>query len=251
MSARPRKGKKMSMWRQFQHDLRRRLLSGLLVIVPLGITAFVLNFLYIFTAGVLAPVVRSVVGEKPPYMLGVISVLVFLAVLYVVGLIATAVIGRRLIAFAERLIQQIPLVKTVYSASKQVVEAFSPQDRTSMFKSAVFVEFPRPGMMALGFLTGRIRTHDGVEYAKVFIPTTPNPTTGFFEIVPPQDVLHSSLNVEDAVKMLMSGGIIAPDVLDLWRGPDVLPPAALQPGGREGTLDGSEGEDEEDLDGIA
>jgi len=214
--------RKKTFWGRLRHNVRRRLLSGLLVVVPLGISAFVINFLYVITAKPLASVIRMLLGELPRFYVGIISVGVFLALLYVIGLVTTAYIGRKLLNLAEAIIQRIPVVKTVYTATKQVVEAVSSTNGSSSYKSAVFVEFPNPGALSVGFVTGRITSSDGVEYLKVFLPTTPNPTTGFFQLITPDRVTQSALSVEDAVKFLMSCGIVSPDMLEVARvGPEV------------------------------
>lgn len=104
-------------------------------------------------------------------------------------------------------------MKSVYSAAKQVVDTLSPSRREA-FKSVVWVEFPRPGFRALAFVTGSIRDEDGTECYKLFIPTAPNPTSGFFEIAPCGEVRESALSVEDGIKMIVSAGILAPETLE-------------------------------------
>jgi len=217
--------RKKTFWGRLRHNVRRRLLSGLLVVVPLGISAFVINFLYVITAKPLASVIRMLLGELPRFYVGIISVAVFLGLLYVIGLVTTAFIGRKLLNLAEAIIRRIPVVKTVYTASKQVVEAVSNTNASTNYKSSVLVEFPNPGALSVGFVTGRITSSDGVEYLKVFIPTTPNPTTGFFQLITPDRVLQSTLSVEDGVKFMMSCGIVSPDTLEVSPvGPEIQQP---------------------------
>lgn len=139
-----RRRRKRTSWQRLQRNIRRRVISGLLVVVPLGITVFVINFVYDATAGILARVIQPLLGPLPPYLVAAISVAVVLALLYLIGLVTTIVLGRRLIALGEAIIQRIPFVKTVYGGSKQVVEAFSMQGGLSALQSTVFVEFPGP-----------------------------------------------------------------------------------------------------------
>lgn len=202
-----------SVWRRVGHNVRTRVVAGLIVLVPVGITFLVLRFLLRSTAGVLAPLVTRLLGQLPDAVVAAISVCALVVLLYLVGVLTTYLVGRRLIAFGESVVARIPLVKTVYSASKQVVQALSLPNRKS-FKSVVWVEFPRPGLLALGFVTGTIQDSDGTRFYKVFIPTTPNPTTGFFELVPSQEAREADLTVEEAIKMIVSGGILSPDRLD-------------------------------------
>ncbi len=197
--------------------IRAHLISGMAVIVPLGITAYVIQLCYRFTAGRLSPTVTRVTEEWPSYLSAGFSVLLLFIVLYGMGLVATVFIGRHVIALAESIIRRIPLVKSVYGASKQIVETLLFQDGGTNFKSVALVEFPRPGMYTLAFVTGMI-TVDGLKCYKVFVPTTPNPTSGYFEIMDPAHVQPSGLSVEEAVKIVMSGGLLAPNALDAGEG---------------------------------
>jgi uncharacterized membrane protein len=142
----------------------------------------------------------------------VVSILILLFLLYLVGTVGQLFIGRQLIAIGERVLLRIPLVRTIYSATKQVMQAVSLPDRAA-FKSVVLLEFPRPGFMALGFLTGHVQDAQGRRYCKVFIPTAPNPTTGFFEMVPAEEVKETTMTIEEGFKMIISGGIVSPDNL--------------------------------------
>ncbi len=205
--------KKLSLWGQLKLTIRSRLLSGLLVIVPLGITVFVVRFIYELTVGRITPLTETMFSRVPWYALPLSSIILFFALLYVVGMVATAVVGRRIILLAEAIIDKIPLVATVYGATKQIVETLSFQEGGTNMKSAVLVHFPYKGMKSIGFLTGRLRARDGTDYYKVFIPTAPNISVGLFQLCAAEDVFHCSLSVEDAVKMIVSGGIISPERL--------------------------------------
>ena len=132
--------------------------------------------------------------------------------LYLIGLMTANLLGRRLFAWGERLVERLPVASVIYSAAKQLVQAVGAPDR-SVFKSVVMVEFPRQGSYAIGFVTGTIIGDQACELAKVIIPTSPNPTTGFFELIPVAQLRELDLSVEDAIKLVASGGIIAPDSL--------------------------------------
>jgi len=197
---------------------RKRLLSGLLVIVPAGLTVYILSFLYDLTAGRLAPAMRPFFGTLPNSIVTTLALLVLLLVTYGVGLVASAVAGRTLIGLAEAVLDRIPLVKTVYGASKQLVHTLSLGDDTTKFRSVVLVDFPRPGMKALGFVTGTIRLREGEsgpprDYYRVFVTTTPNPTSGYLEFVPVEEAEPAGISVEDALKALISGGLVMPETL--------------------------------------
>jgi uncharacterized membrane protein len=112
----------------------------------------------------------------------------------------------------EGFLLKVPLLKTIYSGSKQVVDTFTAANSAN-FQSVVIVEFPRKGMYALGFVTGRMQDNSGNEYYRVFIPTSPNPTTGFLEIVNTAEVRNAGVSVEDGIRIIISGGILGPSSL--------------------------------------
>jgi len=224
---RPRtRPKRESITTRIRSAVQRPLVSGLLVVVPLGITVFVLKFLYDFTAGRLAPLVKRFVEPTGSYAVPVFSVILMLLGVYLIGMITSAVVGRRLIAFAEAFIQRIPIVKSVYGASKQIVEALSFQKKGAEPRTVALIEFPYAGMKTMGFLTGKLRLGDGRVYYKVFVPTTPNITVGLFELVAQEDVYRCDIPMDEAVKMVVSGGIIGPERLKLRRATQDPPEAA-------------------------
>ncbi|HUW18605.1 MAG TPA: DUF502 domain-containing protein [Sedimentisphaerales bacterium] len=218
---------KPRLWKKIKNNIRNRLLSAMLIVVPFGVTLLVIRWLFLRMAALLHPIVSNIVpglaeyfftGSVPPIYLtaavSALSVIFLLLLLYLVGAIAQFVVGKRLIAIGEMLLLKIPIVRTIYTSTKQVVKTMSLPDRTA-FKSVVLLEFPRPGFRAIGFLTGQIADTAGKKFCKVFIPTTPNPTSGFFEIVPTEEVTEIAMSVEDAFKTIISGGIVSPDALVL------------------------------------
>jgi uncharacterized membrane protein len=213
------------MWARLKSNVRRRLLSGILLLMPFGVTLLVMRWLFQWVAGFIRPIITFIISKlsQVPVIEAVpdiyitvsvatLSIVVLLVLLYLVGVIGQFVIGKRLIKVGETLLMRIPLVRTIYTATKQVAQAVSLPDSAAL-KSVVLVEFPRPGFKAVGFLTGYIEDSAGKKFCKVLIPTTPNPTTGFFEIIPIEDVVETTLTVEEAFKMIISGGIVAPDVV--------------------------------------
>lgn len=193
----------------FGKHVRTRLMSGLLVLIPLAVTLFILNLLFASLTSIARPVMHPWVGEMPEYALTLIALFVTVLLLYFVGLITNHFIGRRLLHWGEALLMKLPIVKSVYFASKQVVETFSSSTKAA-FKAVVLVEFPRQGSFAVGFVTGQIRNHEGKMFYNVFVATTPNPTTGFLVIYPDDEVNFTDISVEDGIKMIVSGGMLAP-----------------------------------------
>jgi uncharacterized membrane protein len=149
-------------------------------------------------------------GDYLPWIVPVVAVLLTLSILYSLGLMGASVFGRRLIRFVEWFFEKLPLVKPVYKSTKQIVKTLGGSSEMN-FRRVVLVEFPRPGMKCIGFLTAVMKDMDsGRDMASIFVSTTPNPTTGYMQIVPLDEVSETDWSVEEAVKLLMSGGIISP-----------------------------------------
>ncbi|NLV46592.1 MAG: DUF502 domain-containing protein [Candidatus Hydrogenedentes bacterium] len=209
--------------------LRKPMVSGLLVVVPVGITVFVLKLLYDFTAGQLAPIVRTYVDPIPDHTSPIVAIFLLLVMVYFVGMITAAVVGRKLIALVERIIQSIPFVKSVYGASKQIVQALYFKNKPAEPKTPAIVEFPRPGMKSIGFVLGKVHFHDGRLFYRVFIPTTPNITVGLLQLMAPEDVYKCELSIDEAVKIVVSGGLLGPDEMTLTPASQApLEPATVQ-----------------------
>jgi uncharacterized membrane protein len=189
---------------------RGRMASGVVALVPIVVTVAVLRFLFSATSSVLLPLIGPAVAAWPPLARAALSLAILLAVIYVLGELATNLVGRRILAFVESVVLRVPLVKVVYSASKQVAAAFDGQ-KARAFKSVVYIEFPRQGMRAIGFETSTTTDDSGAVWSTVFVPTTPNPTTGFLQIVPAADVIRTDYSVEDGIKIVMSLGVLAPE----------------------------------------
>ena len=198
---------------RIRHNIRSRLVSGLLILIPLGITLFFLRFLFRLLSGVLRPLINVLFEPLPEYLVTAVSLAVLFIAVYLTGVVGAYVLGRRALALGESILRRIPLVSSIYQASKQVVDSFTGSSREA-FKSVVLVEFPRSGLKSIGFVTGEIADDKGIECFKVFIPTAPNPTSGFLQIVPRGDVVETSLSMEEALKLVMSAGAIAPRKLE-------------------------------------
>lgn len=199
--------------------LRTRIASGIVVLVPVVVTVAVLRVLFTGTSSVLLPLIDPAVAEWPAWARAALSLGVLVVVVYLLGEGATNFVGRRLLAIAESVVLRLPIAKVVYSATKQVAAAFQGR-KAGAFKSVVFVEFPSPGMRAVGFVTGEITDAEGTPCATVFIPTTPNPTTGFLQVVPLDALVQTSYSVEDGIKMIMSLGVLVPSGGELRPGAD-------------------------------
>ncbi len=194
---------------------RRYLIAGLLVWVPLGITWFVIKFMIDLmdqTLLLLPPDFRpeNLLGFRVPG-LGVVLTIV---ILLVTGIVVANLVGRTLVRMGERLLARIPLVRSIYSGVKQVMETMF-SDSGKSFRNVVLIEYPRKGIWTLAFLTGEQGTREsedkiGRRVSHIFVPTTPNPTSGFFLMVPTDDVLILEMSVDEGLKMIISAGVVLP-----------------------------------------
>ena len=211
--------------------------SGLLVLIPLLITFVVVNFLFVGFARMFRPIIDLIrespyVEELPVPVVWLTFTFVLLLSLYLVGaLVASRAGRRRVVAWQRAVLSRIPVVKTIYSVAHQATEALS-SPLGHEFSRVVFLEWPRPGMRALGFVTGHSQAleDDGRSLVVVYIPTVPNPTSGNLAFVAEDEIIETYLSIEDAMKVVFSGGIVLPDGLrakyisSLSRPPDAPQP---------------------------
>ena len=181
--------------------------TGLLVVLPIGITALVLKFVFDQLDNILQPLLQYLPGPNIPG-LGIVTLA---ALVYLVGLVAAHVLGRRLINLGHRIMERIPLVKIIYGTTRSGVRMLSGT-KDKPYRGVVMLEFPRPGMRSIGLVTSTMSTDDGEGMVFVFIPTTPIPSSGFLVVVPTRDVTPVDMSVDDAMKVIISGGILARDL---------------------------------------
>jgi uncharacterized membrane protein len=190
---------------------KTKIMAGLAVVVPLWITLWVLQTIFHWADGFSAPLVKRAFGVHIP---GVGFFLTFL-LLWLCGVFATNVIGKRLLRLSRNLLERLPLVRTIYGPVQQLLETITSPDKAH-FSRVVLLEYPRQGMWTLGFVAGDIPCQAGTKMAhSIFIPTAPNPTTGFMLIVPAEQVYPTTLDVEDAFQMIVSGGLVVPPSFSL------------------------------------
>ncbi len=194
-----------SVRRSFLRRFRAILIAGLVVMVPIGITAWIIIWLFEGVDNILQPLIRLIVGHN---ITGV-GFAVMAVLILIVGAITTNVIGKRFIRWSESLLAKVPITRILYVAIKQVIESFSNPEKTG-FMQVVMVEFPRKGMHSVGFVTNEHIDESGKKLVNVFIPTAPNPTTGFLQIVEESEIVHTNLTIEEGLKMVISAGRMAP-----------------------------------------
>ena len=192
---------------RFIDHLRGKLVAGFFVVIPLGITIFILKFLFNFADGILGSYLDelfSVISHRELHYPG-LGMLAGAVVIYLTGLLATNVMGHHLLRWADEILARIPLVKLIYTSSKQFIQMFK-EGKTS-YRRAVFVEWPRPGVRAIGFVTAEVEKN-GERFIVVYVPTMPNPTSGFALFFREEEVADCGMTVEDAVKFVVSGGVV-------------------------------------------
>ncbi|MDP6033778.1 MAG: DUF502 domain-containing protein [Candidatus Marinimicrobia bacterium] len=183
-------------------SIKRRIFAGLLAIVPIAVTFWILKFLFSFFDGIAAPILNQIGVEIPG--LGIILTLV---IVFFLGLFVTNVLGNTLFNWGERILSKLPIVNTIYNTIKQITSAFTGSAVKS-FQQVIFIQYPRLGLWTMCFVTNESQNESGEDFYHVFVPTTPNPTSGVFIIVPKKDVVHPDISVEDGLKAIISGGIL-------------------------------------------
>lgn len=195
--------------------MKRYFITGLLIWVPLGMTAWVLKFLIDTMDQSLLLLPDSL---QPERLLGMnipgIGTILTLLVVFITGLLTANIIGQKLVSFWEGVLWRIPVVKSIYWGIKQVSDTlFSSQGMA--FRKALLVQYPREGSWTIAFMTGKpggdVINHLKGEYISVYVPTTPNPTSGFFLMMPKSDVIELDMNVDTALKYIISMGVVSPN----------------------------------------
>ncbi|WP_293442362.1 DUF502 domain-containing protein [Planktotalea sp.] len=202
-------------------SLRASFLTGLIVIAPVGLTIWLIWSVIGWIDSVVLPLVPY--DFQPEEYIGInlrgIGVIIFLLFTIIVGWLAKGLLGRSLIRVAENVVQNVPVVRSIYSGVKQIAETVFAQSERSFEKACLF-EYPRKGIWAIGFISttakGEVadRASTSGDLVSVFVPTTPNPTSGFLLFFPREDIMELEMSVEDAAKLVISAGLVYPNPKD-------------------------------------
>lgn len=192
--------------------MKKYLITGLLVWIPLAITLWVLHLIVTTMDQTLTLLPQVFVPEYTHYVPG-LGVLLTILVVLLTGVLASNILGQRLLRVWERMLGRIPVVKSIYSGVKQVSDQlFTPGGQA--FRKALLVQYPRLGSWTIAFQTGQpggdVANHLKGDYVSVYVPTTPNPTSGFFLMLPRQDVIELDMSVDEALKYVVSMGVVSP-----------------------------------------
>lgn len=218
------------MIQRLKQDLKNDLIAGLLVVIPLATTIWLTITIASWVIEFLTRIPKQInpYDNLHPILVNLLNLLVGLTVpllcILLIGLMARNIAGRWLLDFGERILQAIPLAGAVYKTLKQLLETLL-KDTNGKFRRVILVEYPRQGMWALAFVTGvmssEIQSQMAQPMLSIFIPTTPNPTTGWYAIVPEDEVVNLSMSIEDAFKVIISGGIVSPSPSSLAISPKI------------------------------
>ncbi|HSQ74310.1 MAG TPA: DUF502 domain-containing protein [Bacteroidota bacterium] len=193
--------------------IRTTFLRGIGVLIPLWLTFWFFEALLNAVDGILRPHLEQWIGYRVPG-LGVVSVIV---IILLVGLLTRNLFGRLFLTWFENFLGSIPVVRSVYSAIKELVSAFALGGKSKTFRQVVMTEYPRKGLYCIGFVTNEMpfRTAEGMtqDFLNVYIPNPPNPTSGFLVLIPREEAIKLDLSIEEGLKLVLSGGIVLPEQL--------------------------------------
>jgi len=198
---------------------RNSLVSGVLLLAPIGVTFFVINFLL---ERIGAPTRRLLFSSFPvpqhnrvwvEFGFDLVALLIVILLIALLGWFSQRLIGRVLVGWFERLVDAMPVIRNVYNTVKQIRDTFVQQQK-AVFQQTVLIEYPRKGVWVLGFLTGQGKgepqARTNADLLNIFVPTTPNPTSGFLLMVPRHEVTFLEMSVGDGMKLIISGGAVVP-----------------------------------------
>lgn len=181
------------------------MVAGLLLLVPVVLTYMLLRLLFNFVDGILQPLFRTFLGGELPGV-GLASLI---ALVYVAGLFGANFLGKRLVKLGQATLLRVPIIGSVYSSARQLIESFSGSSTTG-FKRVVLIEYPGPGIWTVGFLTSITTDETGKSLGLIYIPTAPTPNSGWVAIVPVENIYDTDLTVPVAMRLVFSGGIVTP-----------------------------------------
>jgi uncharacterized membrane protein len=209
-------------------NFKRNFIAGLLTVIPLAITVWLFQFLFKLLSQFGQPVVRAIqkdLGEETPVLSmlfrqpwfdDLLAVVIVVVAIYVLGVVAGRVIGAQILHALESLVARLPLVQSVYGAVKKLVGVL--QTKPENVERVVLISFPTERMRTVGLVTRTlIDQHTGQQLAAVYVPTTPNPTSGYLEVVPVDDLVSTNWTIDEAMNFIISGGAIAPDSIPFSR----------------------------------
>ena len=204
-------------------SVRTAFITGLLILLPLGVTVFIVGIVLDRIGNPASELFFNFIDQNIRELptvgipLQLVSLLIVFLIITALGYFSRIFIGQLFLRFFERILTRLPLISQVYNTVKQLVDTFS-QQKKAVFQEVVMIEYPRKGIYAIGFLTnqakGEVQSLTGENLVNVFVPTTPNPTSGFLLMLPHEDVIPMQMSVADGMKTIISGGAVTPSFVD-------------------------------------
>jgi uncharacterized membrane protein len=183
---------------------KSKLFAGIATLLPLYLTFFVIKFLFNTLEEISGPLLKKLHIDIPG--LGIILTIILV---YILGILVTNFLGRKIFAIGEKIVKKVPIVNIIYTTLKQITDTFT-KGSTEAFEGAVYIQYPRKGLWTMAFISGESKTSQGEAFYHLFVPTTPNPTSGFFLMIPQKDTISTGMSVEKGLKTIISGGLLAP-----------------------------------------
>ena len=191
------------------------ILTGLFSILPIFATYWILIKLFHFFSTPGSAIVGIIFSDNVPlYVPELVGFILTLLFIYLIGILVSNVLGKRVYAWLESILSRIPVVNTVYRTIKQITSSISGPERQA-FKKVIFIEYPRKGIWTLSMVTGESKNEHGDMYYHIFIPTTPNPTSGYLLYIPKKDTQETDISIEEGMKIIISAGMLAPETNQL------------------------------------
>tara|TARA_Y100001970_G_C14063126_1_gene765255 strand:+ start:372 stop:974 length:603 start_codon:yes stop_codon:yes gene_type:complete len=188
-------------------NVKTKFFAGLVALIPMVLTFYVLRFIYILMNQISAPIVKKYFDLEIP-LLGISGMIIFI---YLLGIIVTNLIGVKILELGEIILRKVPLVSTIYVTFKQITNTLTLNNNQS-FQGTVYIEYPKKNLWTIAFISGSSKNNNNNEYYHLFVPTTPNPTSGFFIVIRKNKTIPTGLSVENSLKTIISGGLLAPDI---------------------------------------
>tara|TARA_X000001036_G_scaffold408576_1_gene418943 strand:- start:79 stop:672 length:594 start_codon:yes stop_codon:yes gene_type:complete len=184
---------------------RAKLFAGMATLLPLYLTFIVIRFLFESLEQISDPLLKQLGIDIPG-----LGIILTILLIYVLGLIVTNFLGKKIFNIGESIVKKVPIVNIIYTTLKQITDTFT-KGTTDAFEGAVYIEYPRKGLWTMAFISGDSKSEEGIKYYHLFVPTTPNPTSGFFLMIPQSDAIPTGMTVEEGLKTIISGGLLAPN----------------------------------------
>jgi len=183
---------------------RAKLFAGIATLLPLYLTYVVIRFLFESLEKMSGPILKQ-------FGLGIpgLGIILTIILIYLLGIIVTNFLGRKIFDIGESIVKRVPIVSMIYTTLKQITDTFT-KGTTDAFEGVVYIQYPRQGLWTMAFISGKSENKDGIPYFHIFVLTTPNPTSGFFLLVPQADTISTGMTVEEGLKTIISGGLLAP-----------------------------------------